>query len=99
MHPLKDNTPFINPPSIKEVLSLLLPIYAKHRYRLLLGLLALLGVDFLQLIIPRILKSGIDALSHGTASQQYLLRLGLLICLIGSLAALLRFCWRWLIIG
>lgn len=99
VHPLKDNTPFKNPPSTKEVLSLLLPIYAKHRYRLLLGLLALLGVDFLQLIIPRILKSGIDALSHGTAIQHYLLRLGLLICLIGSLAALLRFCWRWLIIG
>ena len=81
------------------MLGLLTPIYSKHRYRLFLGLIALLGVDFLQLTIPRILKKGIDALSDGTAVQADLLSLGLLICLIGSLAALLRFCWRWLIIG
>ncbi len=60
---------------------------------------ALLGVDFLQLTIPRILKKGIDSLSDGSAVQSDLLRLGLLICLIGILAALLRFCWRYLIIG
>lgn len=81
------------------MLGLLLPIYYKHRYRLVLGLLALLSVNFLQLAIPRILKKGIDALSQGTAVQADLLQLGFLICLIGTLAALLRFCWRWLIIG
>jgi len=58
-----------------------------------------LGVDFLQLTIPRILKKGIDALSYGTAVQSDLLKLGLLICSIGILAASLRFCWRYLIIG
>lgn len=62
-------------------------------------MLALLGVDFLQLTIPRILKKGIDALSDGTALQSDLLQLGLLICFVGILAALLRFCWRYLIIG
>ncbi|HIP39186.1 MAG TPA: ABC transporter ATP-binding protein [Desulfocapsa sulfexigens] len=61
--------------------------------------MALLGVDFLQLTIPRILKKGIDALSDGTAVQNDLLTLGLLICSIGILAAFLRFCWRYLIIG
>jgi ATP-binding cassette subfamily B protein len=71
----------------------------KHRGRLFLGLLCLLGVDFLQLIIPRILKSGIDALSLGTAREADMLRLALMICIIGILAAILRFCWRWLIIG
>ncbi len=75
------------------------PSFHRHRHRLLLGLVALLGVDFLQLIIPRILKTGIDALSTATATPEGLLRLGLLICLIGLLAAILRFCWRWLIIG
>jgi len=94
-----DKTPLNNPPPIRKVLGLLLPIYFKHRYRLFLGLLALLGVDCLQLTIPRILKKGIDALSQGTAVQADLLHLGFLICLIGTLAALLRFCWRWLIIG
>jgi len=61
--------------------------------------MALLGVDFLQLTIPRILKKGIDILSDGTAVQSDLLKLGLLICSIGILAAFLRFCWRYLIIG
>lgn len=93
------STPPTNLPPLRSVLTLLFPIYKKHRGRLFLGLLALLGVDFLQLIIPRILKKGIDALSSGTALEPDMLRLALLICLIGSLAALLRFCWRWLIIG
>ncbi len=61
--------------------------------------MALLGVDFLQLTIPRILKKGIDALSQGTAVQNDLLQFGLLICLIGLIATMLRFCWRYLIIG
>ncbi len=61
--------------------------------------MALLGVDFLQLTIPRILKKAIDALSQGTAVQNDLLQFGLLICLIGLLATMLRFCWRYLIIG
>lgn len=91
--PLKD------PPSIKKVLGLLGPIYFKHRIRLLFGLIALLGVNFLQLTIPRILKKGIDSLAEGTAIQSNLLKLALLICLIGLIATLLRFSWRYLIIG
>ena len=62
-------------------------------------MLALLGVNFLQLTIPKILKTGIDSLSDGTAVQEDLLQLALLICLIGIFATLLRFCWRYLIIG
>ncbi|MEA3468518.1 MAG: ABC transporter ATP-binding protein [Thermodesulfobacteriota bacterium] len=96
---LKPETTPNNPPSLRKVLGLIWPIYHKHRFRLLLGLVALLGVDFLQLTIPRILKKGIDALSQGTAVQNDLLQFGLLICLIGLLATILRFCWRYLIIG
>lgn len=87
------------PPSLKKVLSLLTPIYFKHRLRLLFGLIALLGVNFLQLSIPRILKKGIDSLEDGTASNENLLSLALLICAIGLVATLLRFSWRYLIIG
>jgi len=61
--------------------------------------MALLGVNCLQLTIPRILKNGIDSLSDGTAAQSDLLQLALLICIIGLFACLLRFCWRYLIIG
>ena len=64
-----------------------------------IGLLALLGVDFLQLCIPRILKHGVDTLSENTALQSDLLFLAILICIIGVLATILRFCWRYLIIG
>lgn len=99
VHNLKSEAPPDKLPSLRKVLGLIWPIYRKHRVRLLLGLMALLGVDFLQLTIPRILKKGIDALSDGTAVQNDLLTLGLLICSIGILAAFLRFCWRYLIIG
>ena len=87
------------PPGKEIIRSLLGPIFYKHRLRLLGGLLALLGVNFLQLCVPRILKSGVDTLAAGTAQQRDLLFLALLICLFGGLATLLRFCWRYLIIG
>ncbi len=86
-------------PSLKKVLSLLGPIYFRHRIRLLLGLVALLAVNFLQLTIPRILKTGVDSLSNGAATQSSLLNLAFLICGIGVVATLLRFSWRYLIIG
>ncbi len=96
---LKTEAPTDTPPPLKKVLGLLGPIYFKHRIRLLFGLLSLLGVNCLQLTIPRILKHGIDSLSAGTAVPNDLLRLALLICTIGIVATLLRFCWRYLIIG
>ena len=85
--------------SLNKVLGIIKPIFFKHRYRLFIGLVALLAVDFLQLTIPRILKTGIDGLAAGTADQGNLLHFALLICLIGTLATLFRFCWRYLIIG
>ncbi len=87
------------PPALRQILSLILPICYKHRFRLLPGFIALLGVNVLQLTIPQILKKGIDALSDGTAEPRYLLQLALVICLIGLCATVLRFCWRYLIIG
>lgn len=83
----------------RNIFKLLGPIFHKHRIRLFIGLLALLGVDFLQLCIPRILKHGVDTLSENTALQSDLLFLAILICIIGVLATILRFCWRYLIIG
>lgn len=84
---------------MRELLGVLRPIYRQHRSRLLFGFLALLGVDFLQLIIPRILKMGVDDLASGQANQQRLITLGLLIFGVAVCAACLRFCWRYLIIG
>ncbi|MBE0582856.1 MAG: ATP-binding cassette domain-containing protein [Desulfofustis sp.] len=78
---------------------LLAPLFRRHRLRLLIGLLALIAVDFLQLIIPRILKHGIDALSDGSATSAMLLQLAGVIITIAVLVVVLRFFWRTLIIG
>ena len=80
-------------------MSLLKPEFHNHRYRLLAGLFALLIVDMLQLVIPRIMKHGVDALSLGTASSPYLLKLGTAIIAIALCVVILRVCWRNLIIG
>lgn len=85
--------------SLRSVLDLIKPIFIRHRSRLLLGFTALVGVDLLQLIIPRLLKRAVDSLSMGSATQSGLLAIGFLIILAATGAAVLRFSWRFLIIG
>lgn len=75
------------------------PSFAKHRLRLLIGFFALLGVDLMQLLIPRIIKSVVDGLSQQSIGEPRLLQLSGLIILLGLLVAVLRFSWRYLIIG
>ena len=83
----------------RQALALLVPIFKRFRLRLLAGFCALLGVDFLQLIVPKILKKGIDSLAERSADAHSLLLLAALILVIAALVALLRFIWRILIIG
>jgi ATP-binding cassette subfamily B multidrug efflux pump len=85
--------------TVSQMLGLLSGTYRKHRWRLLAGFAALLLVDFLQLIIPRIIKSGVDGLASGTIGRPELLKLGILIILIALFVVILRFTWRYLIIG
>lgn len=84
---------------IRRLSRLVRPIFARYRNRLFLGFAALVGVDFLQLIIPRLLKAAVDRLAAGTATERTLLLIGLFILLTAVAAAFLRFCWRYLIIG
>lgn len=86
-------------PGIAPLLGLIRPIYHRYLPRLLLGFLALLGVDFLQLTIPRYLKKGVDTLAGGTATGHSLLIIGGYILVTAASIGLLRFCWRTLIIG
>ncbi len=86
-------------PGIAPLIGLIRPIYRRYLPRLLLGFLALLGVDFLQLTIPRYLKKGVDTLAGGTATGHSLLIIGGYILLTAAFIGLLRFCWRSLIIG
>ncbi|MDR3090245.1 MAG: ABC transporter ATP-binding protein/permease [Desulfobulbaceae bacterium] len=83
---------------ISALLSLLRPFFRRHRSRLILGFAALVAVDILQLITPRIIKYGIDALTTGT-SQDYLTSLAWLLLALAIFSAALRFCWRYMIVG
>lgn len=82
-----------------QLRELLLPTYRRHRLRLAIGFCALILVDFLQLSIPRIIKYGVDGLAATNIAPAGLLRLGGLILLIAGMVVLLRFAWRYLIIG
>ena len=81
------------------VSTILWPVFVKYAKRLGLGFAALVGVDFLQLIIPRLLKIAVDALAEGTATNKSLLTISCLILTAAVGAGLLRFSWRYLIIG
>ncbi|RUM41280.1 MAG: ABC transporter ATP-binding protein [Desulfobulbus sp.] len=86
-------------PPIHSLLRLIIPQFAKYRVRLLLGFLALLCVDFLQLTIPGYLQQGVDSLAQGTATSSTLAKVGGCILATAASIAALRFCWRSLIIG
>lgn len=84
---------------IRPVLAMVGPILFRYRKRLAVGFIALIAVDFLQLIIPRLLKVAVDALAAGTATGSALIRISGLIIAAAVGAAMLRFSWRYLIIG
>ncbi len=86
-------------PSIRQLLTIVGPFFARHKLRILGGLAALITVDFLQLMIPRILQRGVDDLTAESAQQINLLHLGLIIIAIACTVAALRFFWRYMIIG
>lgn len=71
----------------------------RNRWYYLAGLIALVVVDGLQLIIPRLLKRAVDALTLGTATNSMLLKIAGIIALIAVGIGLMRFLWRYLIIG
>ncbi len=82
-----------------QLRELLQPSFRRHRLGLVGGFSALILVDFLQLTIPRIIKHGVDALETATITGAGLLRLGGLILGIAAFVVVLRFAWRYLIIG
>jgi ATP-binding cassette, subfamily B, multidrug efflux pump len=73
--------------------------FVRNRWALAFGLMSLLFVDFLQLVIPLIIKRAVDLLTTGNADAHALLRLGMAIMCIALLIALFRYVWRLLILG
>jgi ATP-binding cassette subfamily B protein len=71
----------------------------RYKFHFLFGVLALVTIDLLQLVIPRILKWAVDGLATGTADLSDLGFYFLIIVLIAIGIAIGRFFWRYLIIG
>ncbi len=73
--------------------------FGHYRLAVALGLVCLLFVDAMQLVIPRIIKSAVDDLTYGGVGGNELAHYGLLIAGLALGIAVLRFFWRFLIIG
>jgi ATP-binding cassette subfamily B multidrug efflux pump len=73
--------------------------FVQNVWRIAFGLFCLLCVDFLQLLIPLVIKRAIDALTFKTATSGILLKYGTAILLIATIMALLRYVWRHLLFG
>ena len=89
----------IPPKTIRQTITFLGPFFRQYSLRLILGFTALLGVDFLQLLIPRFVKKAVDSLDKGTATETTLLSIALYIFIIAVGIAICRFLWRYLVIG
>ncbi|MBU1053652.1 MAG: ABC transporter ATP-binding protein/permease [Proteobacteria bacterium] len=73
--------------------------FLENRLRIVVGLLCLIAVDFLQLIIPRIMKLAIDDLALFRADTKKLAIYALYIVGIALLMAVFRYLWRKYLIG
>lgn len=71
----------------------------KFKYRYLLGVVFLLGVDILQLVMPRILGDATDYLESGTLTQEKLTEFAIVVALIAVGIAVFRFLFRYTLFG
>ncbi len=82
-----------------KALRLIKPYLVELRLFIAIGLLSLMIVDFLQLMIPRIIKQAVDDLSVFTVGWRTLLIYGFEILLVGILIGCFRYGWRRCLIG
>lgn len=73
--------------------------YRKYFFRFLIGIIALITVDLLQIRVPIIIGNITDGIMTGKVEESYLLNKGLYLLLFGISIALGRFIWRNLIFG
>jgi len=82
-----------------ESLRLIKPLFRPHVGVLIAGFIALLGVDTLQLFIPRVIKAAVDDLGGSLATSSSLLKQGMLIAAMGFGVFVCRYGWRRLLLG
>jgi ATP-binding cassette subfamily B protein len=73
--------------------------FIANRWQILIGLIALLIVDVLQLFIPRVIKYAIDDLTSGIISPDRLLLYGVEILILAIGIGGLRYVWRYFLLG
>ncbi len=78
---------------------LILPYFRKHRLTIIAGIFCLILVDFLQLIIPRIIKWAIDDLTTFSIRPSALMIYALYILGIAIIMGGFRYLWRRCLIG
>ncbi len=79
-------------------LRILLGLLLRHKRQMAIGLAGLIGVDALQLIIPKITQYVVDDLARGTATVARLWLFGGALVGIALGMAVCRFMWRYFII-
>jgi ATP-binding cassette subfamily B protein len=80
-------------------LNLIKPYFIENRFIILLGIVCLIIVDFLQLLIPRVIKWVVDDLTAFRIEAMNLLVYALYIAGIAIMIALFRYLWRRCLIG
>ena len=80
-------------------LRLIKPSLIENRTRIIIGLISLIIVDFLQLIIPRIIKTAVDDLTLYQASWEGLLRQAFMILIVVLCIGGFRYIWRRCLLG
>jgi ATP-binding cassette subfamily B protein len=73
--------------------------FVQNRWPIALGLMCLLIVDFLQLLIPLVIKKAIDILTMKTATAQILIQQGMIILGLAIMIAIFRYIWRYFLLG
>ncbi|MFH1834474.1 MAG: ABC transporter ATP-binding protein, partial [bacterium] len=74
-------------------------LLAAHKSAMAIGLLGLVGVDLLQLLVPKITQQAIDRLARGSATPRLLWILGGGIVAISLGMGACRFVWRYFLMG
>ena len=75
------------------------PYFIQNRWPIAIGLTCLLVVDFLQLLIPLVIKRAIDLLTMQTATAQFLIQQGMIILSLALMIAVFRYIWRYFLFG
>jgi len=73
--------------------------FIENRRQILIGLVALLIADVLQLFIPRVVKYSIDDLTSGMISPSRLLLYGLVVLVLALGIGSFRYVWRYFLLG